>query len=72
MGTLGWAVRGDSWYDPATLHPKIRDVAVAKLDRQLLRMQVAADKLAEGAGAIEVTTNSSSVAAFVESRMAAH
>lgn len=61
-----------TWYDPATLHPKIRDVAVAKLDRQLLRMQVAADKLAEGAGVIEVTTNSSSVASFVESRMAAH
>ena len=61
-----------TWYDPATLDPRLREVAVAKLDRQLLRMQVAADELADGSGVIEVTTNNSSVAEFVESRMAVH
>lgn len=61
-----------TWYDPSTLDPRLHDVAIAKLDRQLLRMQVAADKMAEGAGVIEVTTNSTSVAAFVESRMQVH
>ncbi|MBO3095135.1 hypothetical protein [Cellulomonas dongxiuzhuiae] len=60
-----------TWYDPAALRPRIRDGSVAKPDRQLLRTQAAADELAEDAGVVEVTTNSS-VAVFVESRMAAH
>jgi hypothetical protein len=61
-----------SWYVPSTLDDRIRDVAVAKMDTQLRRLQQAADVVAQdGRGIVEITTNSPSAAQYIEGRMSA-
>ena len=60
-----------SYYDPESLPEFLRDKAIKEMDDTLNKLQVAADKVMDGNGVVELTTNSPKAAAFIESRMKA-
>lgn len=59
-----------SFYIPDSL-PKegLREAAITKMDKTLTKLQQAADKVMDGDGVVELTTNSTKAAEFIESRM---
>jgi hypothetical protein len=61
-----------SWYVPDSL-PKdsLRELATDQMDRTLRKLQLAADKVMDGDGVVEITTNNPKAATWIESRMEA-
>jgi hypothetical protein len=61
---------GDELYIPDSL-PKegLREAAISKMDETLTKLQHAADKVMDGDGVVELTTNSTKAAEFIEARM---
>ena len=59
-----------SFYIPDSL-PKegLREAAISKMDKTLTKLQHAADKVMDGDGVVELTTNSTKAAEFIEARM---
>ncbi|GAA2241571.1 hypothetical protein GCM10010413_49980 [Promicromonospora sukumoe] len=61
-----------SFYIPDSL-PKegLREAAITKMDKTLTKLQQAANKVMDGDGVVELTTNSTKAAEFIETRMKA-
>lgn len=61
-----------SWYIPDTLaNDKLRGFATDQMDNTLRKLQQAANKVMDGDGVVEMTTNNPKAAAWIESRMEA-
>lgn len=70
VGDYKHVMAESSFYNPETLSsPGLREVATQKMDKTLRRLQLAADEVMGGDGVVEITTNSTDAARFIEGRM---
>jgi hypothetical protein len=69
VGDAKHVSKSNSFYVPDTLPEFLRERAMNEMDETLLRLQKAGNEVMDGDGVVELTTNSTKAAEFIESRM---